>query len=121
MQARPDQLSDPSPAQLPSPQGEIVILHGREAKERRPLLSPLTLIGRADHCDIHLNGDNVEPLHCALVWTPTGPLLRHLKGARIRSVNYVPLSACPLRPDDVVTVGPFRFQVRWHPAEMAPP
>jgi len=120
MQARPDQLTDPSAAQFLSPQGEIVILHGREVKERRPLLSPLTLIGRADHCDIHLNGDNVEPLHCALVLTPMGPLLRNLQRGSITSVNEVPIAACHLRPDDVVTVGSFRFQVRWHPAEMAP-
>src|SRR5438132_5236940 len=102
MESPPDQLPEPFPIPAPSPSLEIVLLDGRQPGTRRPLHLPLTLIGRADHCDIRLNADGVEPVHCALVMTPTGPLLRALQRVGVSYVNDEPAATCHLRPDDIV-------------------
>src|SRR6266446_4400386 len=113
MESPPDQSPQQLPAHALSPSLEVVILDGRQPGARRPLHSPLTIIGRAEHCDIRLNAEGVEPVHCALVMTPIGPLLRGLQKPGVTYVNDEPTATCHLRTDDVVKVGPFQFQVLW--------
>jgi pSer/pThr/pTyr-binding forkhead associated (FHA) protein len=98
--------ADPSP-----PGGELVVQNGRAGGTRRPLNVPMTLIGRSAGCDVRLNADGVEPLHCALVHGPDGLLLRDLGGTSTL-VNDVPADTVLLRDGDALTVGPFQFVVR---------
>lgn len=95
----------------PEPAGELVACDGRHAGARRPLASPLTLLGQAPGCDIPLSGDGVAPLHCAIFAGPAGLLLRHLDAETATLVNGQPVTTARLRDQDEVEVGPCRFRV----------
>jgi hypothetical protein len=114
-----DQTPEPSGAS-PDPLGELIVQNGRLAGTRRALAAPLTLIGRAEGCDIRLNVDGVEPLHCALVNTPQGLVLRDL-GGEGTLVNGAPPDAAPLQDGATLAVGPFRFRLHLPPAETGNP
>jgi len=100
-----------------SPAAELIICNGRQKGSRRPLDQPLLVIGRAAGCDLRLNVDGVSALHCAIVSGVDGLLLRVLQSVGGTLINGEPTTGCPLKHDDVVTVGPFQFQVQVH----APP
>jgi hypothetical protein len=92
--------------------GELIVQNGRMSGTHRPLTLPLTLIGRAAGCDIRLNVDGIESLHCALVQDATGGLiLRHL-GSDNTLVNGKEFEGGTLQEGDALTVGPFHFEVR---------
>ncbi len=98
----------------PAPEaGELVVQNGRHAGTRRPLATPLTVIGRSPGCDVRLNVDAVQPLHCAIFQAPGGLVLRDLAGGTL--VNDQPVTTCLLRDGDTLSVGPFQFGVRWEP------
>src|SRR5262249_45280127 len=70
-----------------------------------------SLMGRAPGCEVHVNAAAVSPLHCALVRAPGGLILRDLQSEAGTLVNGERLVLCTLREGDVVTVGPFQFEV----------
>ena len=100
----------PSPAPCPA---ELIVQAGRHAGTRRPLTTPLTLLGQAPGCDVRLNADSVHPLHCAIFHSPDGLLLRDLGSASGTFVNDQRVATCPLRDGDTLAIGPFQFRVRW--------
>jgi pSer/pThr/pTyr-binding forkhead associated (FHA) protein len=113
MEPTPNPLTDPpSVAARSVPQGELIVQNGRLAGTRRLLTVPLTLLGRAAGCDVRLNVEGVQPLHCALVRGPEGWVLRELPGGSPTLVNGQPAGDGPLQDGDVLTVGPFRFQLQ---------
>ncbi len=85
--------------------------NGRLRGTRRALTSALTLIGRDPACAFHLNVDGVHPLHCAIVRSPDGFLLRDLGGDSGTFVNGEAVHESPLRHGDVIAVGPFQFSL----------
>lgn len=96
----------------PSPNvAELVVQNGRLSGARRALTPPVTLLGRADGCDIRLNVEGVNPLHCTISHTPAGLLLQDLRSASGTLVNGEAVSLCVLADGDLITVGPFRFRV----------
>jgi hypothetical protein len=105
---------DPSPANppegLPSP-GELIVSKGRLHGTRRPLNAAVTLVGRAEGCDVRLNADDVLPVHCALVNGPEGVTLRCFPGAEVL-VNERNRGDGFLNDDDCLTVGRFEFLLR---------
>ena len=90
--------------------GELVVLNGRQAGARRPLVSPTTFVGRAADCEIRLNVDGVDPRHCLLVQTPSGFHLRDLHSVHGTFVNGSRVQATLLTNGDLVKVGPFQFR-----------
>ncbi len=100
------------PTNPPAPTGELVVQNGRMSGARCPLGDPVTLIGRAEGCDVRLNVDGVEPHHCLLSQSSTGMVLRDLSGATGTLVNGEPAALRVLEDGDLLTVGPFRFRVR---------
>src|SRR5262249_20103794 len=78
---------------------------------RRALTAPLTLIGQAAGCDVRLNVEGVNPLHCAILHGPGGFWLRDLGSVGGTRVNGEGAAARALRQGDEVEVGPFRFRV----------
>lgn len=97
--------------------GELVLQNGRQAGARRLLGTPLTFVGRAPHCDIRLNVDGVDPLHCLVVETPDGMLLRDLQSIEGTFVNGVRVDSVVLQNGDLLKVGPFQFRLE----SLAPP
>src|SRR5262249_22279073 len=99
----------------PSDTGELIVQNGRLSGAHRPLTLPLTLIGRASECDVRLNVDGIESLHCALVQDAAGGLhLRHL-GSSDTQVNGKTFDGGALQEGDTLTVGPFHFEVHLPP------
>ncbi|HLN32653.1 MAG TPA: FHA domain-containing protein [Gemmataceae bacterium] len=102
-----------SPADhVPPSAGELIIQNGRLSGTRRPLVVPLTLIGRADGCDLRLNVEGVHPFHCVLALGPSGLHLRDLQGDGSTLVNGEPALDRLLHDGDLLSVGPFRFRVQ---------
>jgi hypothetical protein len=100
-----------SPATAARPQVELIVLNGRLKGNRRPLNGPLTLFGQDPTCDIRLNLDGIAFLHAALVIGPAGPIVRSLSSASPVQVNGVVSDNRLLQDGDILTVGPFQFQV----------
>src|SRR6266446_5177471 len=119
MEARHDLLPEKSLDGTALTRAEVVLLNGSQAGSHWVLTSPLTLIGQASNCDIRFNVEEAQPLHCALVIGPRGPILRALQEVSPTYVNDEPIAVCELRADDVVTVGSSCFHVRWSAAPEA--
>ncbi len=109
----PHPLSPPEPSEEPLPVvlGELVVENGRQRGTRQALTSELTLIGRDATCEILLNIEGVNPLHCAIVYGPDGFVLRDLGSASGTLLNGEAVQTSPLRHDDLVGVGPFQFRL----------
>jgi pSer/pThr/pTyr-binding forkhead associated (FHA) protein len=106
---------EPTKNTPPADTGELIVQNGRLSGTHRPLTLPLTLIGRAAGCDVRLNVDGIEALHCALVQDAAGGLnLRHL-GSSETLVNGKEFDGGALKEGDTLTIGPFHFEVRLPP------
>ncbi len=101
---------EPSDDSVPAAMGELVVQNGRQSGTRRALTSALTLIGRAPACEVHLNIEGVDPLHCAIVQSPAGFLLRDLDSASGTFLNGEAIQNRSLRHGDLLAVGPFQFR-----------
>ena len=108
-----DALLSGGESAAPAP-GELIVQNGRQAGASRCLQTPLTLIGRAPGCDVRLNVDTVHPYHCAILPGPAGLVLRDLGSITGTLVNNQRVSSCLLRDGDLLAIGPFVLQVRWH-------
>ena len=104
---------EPTADQEAGPRGgsALIVQNGRCAGTRRPLGTPLTFIGRAEGCDIRLNIEGVDDLHCLIASGPDSLVLRDLGSAQGTLVNGQPTVHAELNDGDLVTVGPFQFLV----------
>jgi len=114
--AGPVSSDDSSPATL----GELVVQNGRLRGTRRALASALTLFGSDPSCEIRLNVDGVNPLHCAIVHSPAGFLLRDLGSAGGTFLNSEAVQESPLQHGDIITVGPFQLALQLPESEDGP-
>src|SRR5438128_2148030 len=115
------QATPPDPAGTPPPPGgELVLQNGRLSGTRTPLTVPVTVLGRAAGCDVRLNVDGVNPLHCVLVQGPEGLTVRDLGGETGTLVNGTAVGTALLQEGDTLAVGPFRFRVHLPPAGPSP-
>jgi hypothetical protein len=104
-----------SAATAPSP-GELVLLTGRLAGTRKPLSVPLTSVGRQPGCDVRLDVEGVEDLHCVIVCGAQGLVVRDLHSEAGTFLNGERVQNRPLLDGDLLTVGPFQFQTCLNPA-----
>ncbi len=111
MEPIPVSAPEPSDDAPPAPVGELIVENGRLRGTRRPLASALTLFVRDPSCEFHLNVDGVKPLHCAIVHSPDGFLLRDLGGDAATFINGAAVQEVLLQHGDVLTIGPFQFSL----------
>jgi pSer/pThr/pTyr-binding forkhead associated (FHA) protein len=97
----------PQPPQVP----ELVLQTGKHAGVRRPLAGALTVIGRAPECDLRLNLEGVEPVHCVIVLSQGNLIVRNFGSTVSTLLNGQPLTTSTLTNKDVLTFGPFQFQL----------
>src|SRR5207249_3030414 len=77
----------------------------------RKALASITIIGRAENCDLRLNADSVEALECVLAHGPAGLTLRNLRADNGTLINGQVATICTLRHGDLLSIGPFQFQL----------
>jgi pSer/pThr/pTyr-binding forkhead associated (FHA) protein len=104
----PPTSTDPSP-------GELLLLNGRLGGTRQPLAVPLTAIGSQPGCDVRLDVEGVEELHCVIGCGPQGLVLRDLQSQSGTFLNGERVQNRQLCDGDFLTVGPFQFKVRLNP------
>ena len=109
-----------SPVPATAGPGELVLQNGRQTGARRPLCTPTTFIGRTDDCDIRLNVDGVDPMHCLIVLGPDGVRLRDLNSVHGTFVNGVRADNALVRHGDLLKIGPFQFRVELNLAPSCP-
>jgi pSer/pThr/pTyr-binding forkhead associated (FHA) protein len=90
---------------------ELILQNGRHGGTSRPLGMPLTFIGRAAGCDVRLNVEGIDPLHCLLAQGPEGLVLRDLDSRTGTFVNGQRVSHGLLNDADLLSVGPFQFRL----------
>jgi pSer/pThr/pTyr-binding forkhead associated (FHA) protein len=100
----------------PQDVGVLVLQTGRQAGARRPLGVPTTFLGRGPGCDIRLNVDRVDPLHCLLVCGPDGVQVRDLDSTEGTYVNGTRTDQALLGDGDILKIGPFQFRLELAPA-----
>lgn len=106
--ANPPPLPSASqPPQVP----ELVLQNGKHAGVRRPLAGALTVIGRAAESDIRLNLEGVEPIHCVIMASQGNLIVRNFGSTVSTLINGQPLTTSTLSDKDVLTFGPFQFQL----------
>ena len=91
--------------------GELVLQNGRQAGTRRPLGTPTTFIGRSQACDIRLNIDGIDAMHCVLAFAPDGLHARDLNSSHGTYVNGERIDTTLIRHGDLLKIGPFQFRV----------
>ncbi|MBM4071450.1 MAG: FHA domain-containing protein [Planctomycetes bacterium] len=93
------------------PAGELVVLHkGNLTGQRYPLSRPLSLVGRADDCDILLQGKNIGPRHCLIHQSGDGVFIRDLGGPHTR-LNGKPVKDGALSDGDTLQLGTMSLRV----------
>lgn len=100
--------------------GELILENGRHSGTTRALVAPLTLLGRASHCDIRLNVEGIEPVHCLLTQGPEGWILRDLDSGAGTFLNGERAHQEPVADGDILNIGPFQFRLRL-PEVVQPP
>lgn len=91
--------------------GELVLLNTRQAGTRQPLNAPTMFIGREPGCEIRLNVDGIDSMHCLLINGADGVRIRDLKSTKGTFVNGVRTEHLLLQNGDVLDIGPFQFRV----------
>ena len=91
--------------------GALIIQNGRLRGTRRELKVPTTFLGKSPRCDLRLNVDGINPLHCVIVWNDGQVFLRDLESVTGTFVNGNRVTECALRHGDELGIGPFQFAV----------
>lgn len=95
----------------PSMYPELIVRTGRQEGASKRLTAAITFIGSAAGCDIRLAVDEVEPIHCAIANGAEGLTLRSWRPEGV-SVNGLAVQTRTIHDGDVLTVGPFEFELR---------
>ncbi len=91
--------------------GGLVILEGPRNGGRWSFSESLTRIGRSDSCDLCFAGAGIRLVHCVVIVTPTGPMLRSVRG--LTYINGIATEQRMLLDGDVIAIGPYRLEVHW--------
>src|SRR5262245_33193830 len=78
----------------------------------------ITVVGRKDGCEVHLNHKSVSKLHCVLVKTDGLILLRDLGSTNGTRVNGKRVRRAALLPNDLLNVAGFGFRVFFGPTDL---
>lgn len=93
-------------------QPALIVTYGNTTRKHRPLDRDILLLGRAPTCDIGLVSPEIAPVHCAIVRTGDGWLIRDCSGGRLATrINGRVIQEQPLQDTDVLQIGTFSFEV----------
>jgi chromosome segregation ATPase len=93
----------------------LIVTYGSCPGKVRQLDQQLLVIGRAPACDLVLNSPEVSPVHCLIVRTAGGWLLRNTNPRVGTQVNGTAVQDARLADDDSLQIGTFSFKVHLPP------
>jgi pSer/pThr/pTyr-binding forkhead associated (FHA) protein len=76
------------------------------------LEQPVTVIGRAEDCDIHLPIADISRQHCRIEISERGVILKDLNSRNGTLINDQPIKAVVLTSGDRFSIGPVQCAVR---------
>lgn len=85
------------------------------------VVKDMTLVGRAEDCDLRLDHKSVSKMHCVLVKTDGLLLCRDLGSTNGTRVNGQRVRRAALLPNDVLAVARFKYRIHLGPGEPAAP
>lgn len=92
--------------QLPS----LLIMTGPNAGRRLVMNRVSLLFGSHPACDVKISGEGVADMHCLLIRTSQGLLLRDCKSPTGTMLNGMAIGESPLRDQDTFQIGSFQFK-----------
>lgn len=92
--------------QLPS----LLIMTGPNAGRRLVMNRVSLLFGSHPACDVKISGDGIADMHCLLIRTSQGLLLRDCKSPTGTMLNGMAIGESPLRDQDTFQIGSFQFK-----------
>jgi predicted component of type VI protein secretion system len=81
---------------------------------------PILLLGRHQECDIQLVSRKVSRRHCCIAQVGDHLVVRDLGSTNGIRVNGVRVVEGQLKPGDELTIGNYRYEVRWEALEPPP-
>lgn len=97
----------------------LIVKYGSAVRKFLSLARAGTTLGRARGCDIELESPEVSGMHCLITRSGNGLTIRDCASRAGTRVNGERVKEAPLRPGDVVQIGPFSFEV-YLPATLVP-
>ena len=82
---------------------------------------PILLLGRHPECDIQLNSRKVSRRHCCIAQVSQYLVVRDLGSTNGIRINDVRVLEGKLKAGDELTIGNFRYQLRWNDGEASGP
>src|SRR5262249_33099282 len=82
---------------------------------------PIFLLGRHPECDIQLNSRKVSRRHCCIAQVNQYLVVRDLGSTNGIRINDVRVLEGRLKAGDELTIGNFRYQLRWNDGEASDP
>jgi len=103
---------------------EAALVHVRSDGHQQtvPLRAGKVVVGRQDDCQIRIPSPQVSRHHCEITSGAAGVRIRDLGSSNGTIVNGQRVEDAPLRPGDVLSIGPMLFVVRidGQPAQIDP-
>lgn len=90
---------------------ELTVQGGKYHGKSHKVKTGLAIIGRDASCTIRLDSPEIRPIHCVVVQTPEGLLLRSAHSTATFRVNDQSVTNCLLHEKDTLTIGPITFQI----------
>jgi predicted component of type VI protein secretion system len=82
---------------------------------------PILLLGRHQECDIQLPSRKVSRRHCCIAQVNDYLVVRDLCSTNGIRINGIRVLGGALKPGDELTIGNYRYQVRWESIPESPP
>jgi len=91
---------------------QLVVLKGRSAAQRIPLMEEVTTLGRQDGCELTVRSSQVSRRHCQLFEKKGLLLVKDLGSSNGTFVNEEKVEdQRVLEPGDILSLGPIQFRV----------
>jgi predicted component of type VI protein secretion system len=82
---------------------------------------PILLLGRHQECDIQLISRKVSRRHCCIAQVGDHLIVRDLGSTNGIRINGTRVLEGVLKPGDELTIGNYRYEVRWDALGLSPP
>ncbi|HMP03735.1 MAG TPA: FHA domain-containing protein [Gemmatales bacterium] len=90
----------------------LLILTGPNTGRKLVMNRSSLLFGSHAACDVKITGDGIAEMHCLIVQTPKGLLIRDCKSQTGTLLNGMAVAETALRDNDTLQIGTFQFKAQ---------